>query len=87
MSSTLLTSFYHQNPVSSCLATLDAYSPKRVVKIVSDGSLETNPQPLGDKFKAAMTSSMKDRNKHDLDPALRRLRDQLNKLRAVQAAN
>jgi hypothetical protein len=56
----LLTSFYHQNPVSSCLTTLDTYSPKRAVKIVSDGILETNPQPLGDKFKAAMTSSMKD---------------------------
>jgi hypothetical protein len=83
----MLTSFYHQNPTSTCLAALDAYSPIRVAKMVSDNILDKGPQPLGQKFKTAMDAAMKECSKHDLDPSLRRLRDQLTRLRATELAN
>jgi hypothetical protein len=83
----MLINFYHENPVSLCLATLDAFSPKRVVTRVADGIWDESPQPLGQKLKAEMASSMKDCNKHDLDPRLRALRDQLTRLRATEAAS
>lgn len=80
----MLTSFYHQNPVSLCWAQLDAYSPKRVTKMVADSLMAKDQQPIGEKFTAAMTSAMKDCRKHELHPDLQRLRERLNQLRKTQ---
>jgi hypothetical protein len=75
-----MVSFYHQNPVASCLTVLNSYAPDQIVNLAADRVMQQNLS-IGDEFSTAVTATNGQRLGHAVHPGLADLKQQLLDLR------